>query len=220
MRDDSYVVILPWMVTELKLKGNTLIVYAIIHGFSMAGRVFDGSLQYLADWTNSTKQGVLKSLKMLMDEGLITKQEKVTNGVKFCEYKSEYHSTKFNGGIKQSLMGGIKQSLTNNKDIDNKDNNKDKYIAEVTEIIDYLNTQTGKRYRAESAQSKHIRARLSEGYTVEDCKRVIDIKVKEWLGNDMEKYLRPETLFNATKFENYINQGTKKPRKDIGKVWE
>lgn len=98
-----------------------------------------------------------------------------------------------------------------------KENNK--YITEVAEIIDYLNTQAGKRYRTESAQSKHIRARLSEGYTVEDCKKVIDIKVKEWLGNDMEKYLRPETLFNSTKFENYINQGTK-PRKDIGKVWE
>ena len=34
---------------------------------------------------------------------------------------------------------------------------------------------------------------------------VIDTKAKEWMGTDMEKYLRPETLFGS-KFENYLNQ--------------
>ena len=53
---------------------------------------------------------------------------------------------------------------------------------------------------------KFIRARLSEGYTVEDLKYVVDVKCKEWLGTTHEQYLRPETLFNATKFQTYINQ--------------
>ena len=113
------------MVTELGLKGNELLVYALIYGFSQTkGQVFNGSLQYLADWTNSTKQGVLKNLKSLVEKGLIEKKETIFNGVKSCEY----YSTKFNGvkqsligGIKQSLTGGIKQSLTNNIEIDNID---------------------------------------------------------------------------------------------------
>ena len=125
MDRDNYIVIQGWMVTELGLKGNELLVYALIYGFSQTkGQVFNGSLQYLADWTNSTKQGVLKNLKSLVEKGLIEKKETIFNGVKSCEY----YSTKFNGikqsligGIKQSLTGGIKQSLTNNIEIDNID---------------------------------------------------------------------------------------------------
>lgn len=125
MDRDNYIVIQGWMVTELGLKGNELLIYALIHGFCQTeGQVFNGSLQYLADWTNSTKQGVLKNLKSLVEKGLIEKKETIFNGVKSCEY----YSTKFNGvkqsligGIKQSLTGGIKQSLTNNIEIDNID---------------------------------------------------------------------------------------------------
>jgi len=125
MDRDNYIHIAGWMATELGLKGNELLVYAIIYGFSQTkGQVFNGSLQYLADWTNSTKQGVLKNLKSLVEKGLIEKKETIFNGVKSCEY----YSTKFNGikqsligGIKQSLTGGIKQSLTNNIEIDNID---------------------------------------------------------------------------------------------------
>lgn len=137
------------MVTELGLKGNELLIYALIYGFSQTeGQVFNGSLQYLADWTNSTKQGVLKNLKSLVEKGLIEKKETIFNGVKSCEY----YSTKFNGvkqsligGIKQSLTGGIKQSLTNNIEIDNIDRDnierknikkeKDSLLVQEFEII-------------------------------------------------------------------------------------
>lgn len=129
--NQNYIVIQGWMVNELKLKGNGLIIYAIIYGFSQSeNQRYTGSLQYLADWTNSTKQGIIKSLKILIKKGLIIKEEKIINGVKFCEY----YATKFNGvlnkvewGGKQSLMGGIKQSLPNNIDIYNiEDNIEDK----------------------------------------------------------------------------------------------
>lgn len=127
IRNDNYVVIQGFMVTELNLKGNELLVYAIIHGFSQTeNQVFSGSLQYLADWTNSTKQGVIKCLKSLQEKELIGKNEKYINGVKFCEY----YTTKFNGvlnkveqGIKQSLTGGIQQSLPNNISINNIEDN-------------------------------------------------------------------------------------------------
>lgn len=142
VKNENFVAIQGWMVTELGLKGNSLLIYAIIYGFSQAeGQVFTGSLQYLADWTNSTKQGVLKNLKNLINAGLIEKKEKIVNGVKFVEY----YVTKFNGvlnkvewGSKQSLMGGIKQSLPNNIDINNIEDNID-YIRkkEKLELFDY-----------------------------------------------------------------------------------
>ena len=125
---ENYVVIQGWMLTDLQLKGNELVVYACIYGFSQSeSQVFSGSLQYLADWTNSTKQGVVKSLKSLVEKGYLEKTDKVISGVKFCEYRA----TKFNGvcnrvdqDMQQSLTGGMQQSLTNNLDIDNLDNKK------------------------------------------------------------------------------------------------
>lgn len=69
---DNYIVILPFMVNELKLKGNELIIYAIIYGFSQTeGQTFSGGMQYLMDWTQSTKQGVLKALQKLRARGLV-----------------------------------------------------------------------------------------------------------------------------------------------------
>ena len=77
------------------------------------------------------------------------------------------------------------------------------------EIINYLNQKTGSRYRTNNkATQRSINARLKEGYTVDDFKRVIDTKCAEWSGTDMDKYLRPETLFGS-KFESYLNQQPK-----------
>ena len=74
------------------------------------------------------------------------------------------------------------------------------------DVIDYLNQQTGKNYKSTTKKNQTvIRARTDEGFSIDDFKRVIDNKVAEWKGTNMEKYLRPETLF-GTKFEGYLNQ--------------
>lgn len=85
--------------------------------------------------------------------------------------------------------------------------------TEATEVLEYLNAKTGSKYRASTeANVKPIRARLNDNYTVEDCKRVIDSKVGQWLNNpEMNKFLRPETLFRPSKFESYINECRGKP---------
>ena len=104
VKNENYISIQGWMVNELNLKGNELLVYAIIYGFSQAeNQLYNGSLQYLADWTNSTKQGVIKNLKSLVNKGYIGKIDKLINGIKFCEY----YATKFNGGMQQSLTNNI-----------------------------------------------------------------------------------------------------------------
>ncbi len=75
LKSDSYIQIAGWMINELDLKGNELMIYALIHGFSQDGRsYFRGSLQYIALWTNSTKQGVIKTIKSLIEKGLIVKE--------------------------------------------------------------------------------------------------------------------------------------------------
>jgi len=77
----------------------------------------------------------------------------------------------------------------------------------ITEIIEYLNLKTGKKFSIKAkANRDFINARLKEKYTIEDLKKVIDTMVSKWLNDPkMSMYLRPETLFNATKFQTYIN---------------
>ena len=73
------------------------------------------------------------------------------------------------------------------------------------EIIDYLNEKAGKRYKVNEKTKAHINARVNDGYTLADFRAVIEKKVAEWRGTEMDKFLRPETLF-GTKFEGYLNQ--------------
>ena len=83
-------------------------------------------------------------------------------------------------------------------------------LAEITKkVIEHLNAKTKSsfRYSSKATQSK-IKARLNEGYVLDDFIDVIDKKVLEWTGTEFEKYLCPETLF-GTKFEKYLNQKSK-----------
>ena len=77
-------------------------------------------------------------------------------------------------------------------------------------IIDYLNQKAGTRYEYNSTKTITLLNTLfRKGYSVEDMKKVIDIKCKEWLPQEsMRMYLRPRTLF-SNKFEDYLNQEVK-----------
>jgi uncharacterized phage protein (TIGR02220 family) len=82
-----------------------------------------------------------------------------------------------------------------------------KRIIPYDEIIDYLNEKTGKNFRPGAIKTRDlIHARYGEGFTLEDFKRVLDLKSVEWQSDPTwKKFLRPETLF-GTKFEAYRNQ--------------
>lgn len=78
---------------------------------------------------------------------------------------------------------------------------------DIKAIVEYLNDKIGAHYKPNGKKIKElIRARMNEGYTVEDFKTVIDKKFKSW-GNDpkMSLYLRPSTLF-GTRFGEYLNE--------------
>ena len=98
------------------------------------------------------------------------------------------------------------------------DKEKEKEKELYSSIVAYLNEKAGTQYRHSSqATQKLIRGRLKDGFTLDDFKTVIDKKCAEWLNTDMQKYLRPETLFGNTKFEGYLNAkvGTKNDLDDI-----
>ena len=150
-------------------------------------------MQYLAEWTQSTKQGVIKNLKNLVEKGLILKSEILRGSIKYCTYKINIahdiirqntvddNNEKFNG-IKQSLMNNKIDNINNN--IDN--NNIDKSILlldkseesygnnEINEMFDKWNELFG--YKPKNSNKSR--------FAVYNMLRAKD-KGKEWLVKTM-----------------------------------
>lgn len=93
------------------------------------------------------------------------------------------------------------------KEKEKKSAKKKEKEQQIKEVVEYLNIKANRNYRPGTTKTKSLISARLKDYSVEDLKAVIDFKVGEWLENEkMNKYLRPETLFNETKFENYINE--------------
>lgn len=75
------------------------------------------------------------------------------------------------------------------------------------QLLDELNKCAGRKYKAVKANLSLIQARLAEGHSYEDISAVIARKCLEWQNDKvMSQYLRPATLFNAEKFNQYVGQ--------------
>lgn len=117
------------------------------------------------------------------------------------------------GNVTCNVTGNVTVTPCNARDKELNIEERDRENKEIyNAVISYLNEKAGTSYKATTAKTRTaIRARLSEGFTLDDFKTVIDKKCQEWLGTEWERYLRPETLF-GTKFEGYLNANTPKHR--------
>ncbi len=166
---------------------------------------------------------VVKYLKQLEEKGLIEIQK--TNGkVNVYYLKNVGTPPTKNVGTKNATTNFATEPPTKNvgtpptknvgitihNEKDTKNNTH--YIKEIEEVVNHLNQKAGTKYKSSSKNTiKHIKARINDGYTLEDFKSVIDKKCSEWLNSDMEKYLCPDTLFGS-KFEKYLNQKINNPK--------
>lgn len=79
--------------------------------------------------------------------------------------------------------------------------------SQAIEVLQFLNEKTNRSYRPVDSNLKLIIARLKSGATVVDCRQIIAKKTREWqTDTKMSEYLRPATLFNAIKFEQYMGE--------------
>ncbi len=77
IKDEHYYVVHGWMRNRLNLKGNDLIVYALIYGFSQDGESeFKGSVDYIKDFTGASRNTIRLSLNRLEELGFITKNSR------------------------------------------------------------------------------------------------------------------------------------------------
>ena len=80
---------------------------------------------------------------------------------------------------------------------------------DVGRVVAHLNATCGTSFRASPARTRQlVRARMAEGFGVDDLCAAVDHMAARWLRDErMRRYLRPETLFSASKFEGYLNAG-------------
>lgn len=124
------------------------------------------------------------------------------------------NTTEVTAGCKYILSGkpdDASDSMPASASVKTKKSKKPKpanHPEEIKQIIDYFNRVCGTDYKYQSkATVDMINARLNDGFTVEDFRKVIDTKYAEWANDsDMCKYLRPQTLFRPSHFEDYLNQ--------------
>lgn len=182
-----------------------------------AGQIVTSVNKIKVEWLGNDKQisdkKIRNTLEKLQRLGFLA--IKTTNNytlITICKYK-DYQTEEPNKG-KQKGKQRANEQQTNGEDkadegqqYNNDKNDKNGKNEKIKEIINYLNMQTGSNFKASTASTvKHIHARLSEGFTLDDFKFVIDVKTNEWINDrNMSKYLRPATLF-GTKFEDYLNQ--------------
>ncbi len=137
MKDGQWYTISGWMGNRLELRGNDLICFAVIYGFSMDGESqFKGNLNYLTRCMFATRPTALLSLKHLLECNLILKQEELINGKKHCYYATNviYDEGKFNvvDSDKEPLTMTSKEplSVTNKESLPKNNNNKEQYNKE------------------------------------------------------------------------------------------
>ena len=81
------------------------------------------------------------------------------------------------------------------------------FLALCERVVSYLNEKVGFKWHSLNKLNKEvIKERLSEGFTEQDFKDVVDVKTEEWLHNEkMYRYLCPTTLFGP-KMDRYLQQ--------------
>lgn len=88
VKDTNFIAIQGWMRTKLNLKGNELLIFALVYGFSQDGQSrFTGSRKYIAEWCGCSLDTVDRSLSSLGSKGLIVKYPHTDqNGSRVVDY--------------------------------------------------------------------------------------------------------------------------------------
>ncbi len=190
---------------------------------------WDYSVQGLVSICAEEETAIISTLKELKRFGYLTVSKGHDSGSGRFEYeynifeKPKKSPDPENPGLDDPAMGDPaleNQGQLNTKQLNTKE-------LSTKEVIEYLNAKAGTAYKPTSKDTqKHIKARIAEGFSLSDFQTVIDKKVSEWKGTDMEQYLRPSTLF-GTKFESYLNAPGRKqkqeepePSYDPGAYWK
>ena len=169
--------------------------------------------QLMIDLNCNSNNTIIKIKKELKDAGLMTEVRQgmnLPNSIYLEALNGSVESTfqevqKVHLGSAKSAFQEVQKVHTIKTENTKTENNNNK-LSICKEVISYLNLKAKKNFKVDTAShQKFIKARLKEGYVLEDFKKVVDIMVAKWKGTEYEQYLQPQTLF-GNKMDNYLNQ--------------
>ena len=169
--------------------------------------------QLMIDLNCNSNNTIIKIKKELKDAGLMTEVRQGMN------LPNRIYLDALNGSVESAFqevqkvhLGSAKnafqevQKVHTIKTENTKTENNNNKLLICKEVISYLNLKAKKNFKVDTAShQKFIKARLKEGFVLEDFKKVVDIMVSKWKGTEYEQYLQPQTLF-GNKMDNYLNQ--------------
>nr|DAJ45897.1 MAG TPA: replication initiator protein [Caudoviricetes sp.] len=169
--------------------------------------------QLMIDLNCNSNKTIIKIKKELKDAGLMTEVRQgmnLPNRIYLDALNGSVESTfqevqKVHIGSVENTLSEVQKVHTIKTENTNTENNNNK-LSICKEVISYLNLKAKKNFKVNTAShQKFIKARLKEGYVLEDFKKVVDVMVAKWKGTEYEQYLQPQTLF-GNKMDNYLNQ--------------
>ena len=154
--------------------------------------------QLMIDLNCNSNKTIIKIKKELKDAGLMTEVRQGMN------LPNRIYLDALNGSVESTFQEVQKVHTIKTENTKTENNNNKLSICK--EVISYLNLKAKKNFKVDTAShQKFIKARLKEGYVLEDFKKVVDVMVAKWKGTEYEQYLQPQTLF-GNKMDNYLNQ--------------
>ena len=169
--------------------------------------------QLMIDLNCNSNKTIIKIKKELKDAGLMTEVRQGMN------LPNRIYLDALNGSVESTFqevqkvhLGSVENTLSEVQKVhtikteNTKTENNNNKLSICKEVISYLNLKAKKNFKVDTtSHQKFIKARLKEGYVLEDFKKVVDIMVAKWEGTEYEQYLQPQTLF-GNKMDNYLNQ--------------
>lgn len=213
------------------IKDKSILLFGEIYSMLNVTGKFYMSNKALAERLHCKPRTITDCVKQLQELGLINVKnvyQPNSKAIKGREITLNPLWQKNARGYSEEMLEGYSNNLLEGiaadcyvKEQDNKTENRtvkdiysrakpDSIADEVKTIVGYLNEKTKSTYRTTTRETKRlIKARLNEGFTVDDFKTVIDKKTAAWFNDTkMKNYLRPTTLFGP-KFEEYLNEKVK-----------
>jgi len=204
MDKSTYYVIIPADIRyDRNIKANEKLLYGELVLLSQEKGYCWATNAYFADLYGVSKTTVSHWLTNLESWGYI-KLEYIYKDKEVVErrvYICDQGISKIQEQVKD-LQQPVSDDYTKQKEFDEK----------VEAIIEYFNYTCGTNFKSNtSATRKLIKKHLKESFTLDDFKKVIDIKYEDWgkhpvkfsNGQMSNEYLRPTTLF-GDKFETYV----------------
>lgn len=207
---------------DKRLKANEKLLFSEItalsnkNGYCTAknsyfARLYDVAVETVSRWVSHlVKYGYLKRKEIRdnkTNEIIERKLYPITNP------KIEDDSERFSdtGGIDKKINTPIdekvKENITSinniNSEVD-KESKRDRF--DYDKFISWFNEITGRSFSSKALFKKYINARLNEGFTKEDIAKVVTFKASKWKDTEMKEYLRPNTLFALSHFDNYLQE--------------